>query len=115
MSENLFTYMKLDELASSGRMDTPIWVQFVDSCNAVVAILDWSPDKNFIAVLGVDWTEVAGNYGITWFAWKLPPTAQEKELMHNLSCPPTRRRNDEYAAIARKLLGIDEGYSGRKR
>ncbi len=115
MSENLFTYTELDELASSGKMDTPIWVQFVDSGDTVVAILDWSPDKNFIAVLGVDWTEVAGNYGITWFAWKRPPTAQEKELMHNLSCPPTRRRNGEHAAIARKLLGIDEGYSGRKR
>lgn len=114
MSENLFTYTELDELASSGRMDTPIWVQSVDSCNAVVAILDWSPDKNFIAVLGVNWTEAAGNYGVTWFAWKRPPTDQEEELMRNLLWPPIRRRN-EYAAIARELSGIDEGYSGRKR
>ena len=64
MSENLFTYTELDELASSGRMDTPIWVQFVDSGDTVVAILGWSPDKNFIAVLGVNWTEAAGNYGM---------------------------------------------------
>ncbi len=76
--ENLFAWDELDELASSGKMDTPIWVQFANSCDTFVAVLDWNPAQNFIAVLGVDWAEVAANYGIRWIAWRLPPTAQEK-------------------------------------
>lgn len=78
MLENMYTWQELNNLASSGRMDTPIWVQFVSSCDTYVAVPDWNPKNNFIAVLGCDWKELSRRYGVKWIAWKLPPTAQEK-------------------------------------
>lgn len=82
MSENVFSYKELSNLAHYGDGLTPIWVQYlVPCCNETyvrVAVLDYSTKRKFFAIMRFGRTEPSSKYGKTWIAWKQPPTAQEQ-------------------------------------